>query len=469
MIRRHATSLRALLMATDAALAIATLLLLSAIRFGQGGDAFIDPGLRDPIVPLTVYAGGWVAALASQGLYRVRARWTLRGLTLDVGRATVLFAIATLAFLFVFKLGDISRLLLVLLFPALAASAFVSRLAMRGLLTYLRDRGRDSRLMLVVGASGDARSFADLVESHHELGIRVIGHLSAAAGHLETGAGRPLLGTIDDIEEVLHSNIVDEVAICLPFAQWDRIDQLARLCEEEGKIVRIPMPLLERPFVAGRVEEFEGLPIYSVVIGPDRSIGLLVKRAVDVFGSAVLMVLLTPLIAVVAVLIRRDSPGPIIFRQVRVGLHGRPFHVLKFRTMRLDAEEQLEALRAANEIAGPAFKIQDDPRVTRVGRWLRRSSLDELPQLGNVLRGEMSLVGPRPPLPGEVSGYDVWHRRRLSMKPGMTGLWQVRSRGESDFDRWVETDLEYIDQWSLWLDLRILARTVPAVLNGQGR
>jgi lipopolysaccharide/colanic/teichoic acid biosynthesis glycosyltransferase len=162
-------------------------------------------------------------------------------------------------------------------------------------------------------------------------------------------------------------------------------------------------------------------------------------------------------------------PGPAIFRQTRVGLHGRLFEVYKFRTMIDGAESQLEDLLEHNEIRGHAFKVTNDPRVTKVGRWLRRTSLDELPQLLNVLRGEMSLVGPRPPLPSEVAGYDIWHRRRLSMKPGMTGLWQIRARREADFDRWVETDLEYIDTWSFWLDLKIMLRTIPAVLGREGR
>jgi lipopolysaccharide/colanic/teichoic acid biosynthesis glycosyltransferase len=172
---------------------------------------------------------------------------------------------------------------------------------------------------------------------------------------------------------------------------------------------------------------------------------------------------------ILALAVRQDSAGRALFKQRRVGLHGRTFEVLKFRTMHDGAEDRLTELMELNEIRGHAFKLTADPRVTRVGRWLRRTSLDELPQLWNVLRGEMSLVGPRPPLVSEVQGYNVWHRRRLSMKPGMTGLWQVRARTEQDFDRWVETDLEYIDSWSLWLDLRILLRTIPAVLNREGR
>ena len=156
-----------------------------------------------------------------------------------------------------------------------------------------------------------------------------------------------------------------------------------------------------------------------------------------------------------------------LFRQRRVGLHGRQFDVVKFRSMSVDAEERLADVAHLNEIQGRAFKMTNDPRITRVGRFLRRTSLDELPQLINVLRGDMSLVGPRPPLPTEVEGYDLWHRRRLSMKPGITGLWQVRARHSADFDTWVQADLEYIDRWSLWLDLKILLRTIPAAVQGR--
>jgi lipopolysaccharide/colanic/teichoic acid biosynthesis glycosyltransferase len=175
---------------------------------------------------------------------------------------------------------------------------------------------------------------------------------------------------------------------------------------------------------------------------------------------------LSPLFLLVGWAIRRDG-GPALFRQQRVGLHGRSFEILKFRSMAVDAEARQAELAEANELSGPVFKLTDDPRVTPVGRTLRRWSIDELPQLWNVLRGDMSLVGPRPPLVSEVGDYDLWHRRRLSMKPGITGLWQVRSRQETVFDKWVEDDLEYIDRWSLWLDLQIMVRTVPAALEGR--
>jgi lipopolysaccharide/colanic/teichoic acid biosynthesis glycosyltransferase len=211
------------------------------------------------------------------------------------------------------------------------------------------------------------------------------------------------------------------------------------------------------------------MPVLSLVSGPDRVLGLAAKRALDLGGSAFLLIVLSPLFALLAVLVKLDSRGAAFFRQERVGLHGRTFDVVKFRSMCSDAEQQLDDLQELNVIRGQAFKMERDPRVTRVGRFMRSTSLDELPQLWNVLRGEMSMVGPRPPLPCEVAKYDVWHRRRLSMKPGMTGLWQIGDRRNVEFDSWVQKDLEYIDRWSLWLDLKIIARTVPAMLSGEGR
>ncbi len=247
------------------------------------------------------------------------------------------------------------------------------------------------------------------------------------------------------------------------------VEPIARLCEDEGRVVRIPMtgPGLMLP--GGRIEEIEGMAVLSLVYGPDRTLGMIAKRAIDVLLALVGLVVLSPVLLLVALVIRLRDGAPVFFRQERVGLHGRPFRVVKFRTMVPDAEEQLVELEGRNEIRGPAFKLTDDPRLTRTGGWLRRTSIDELPQLWNVLRGEMSLVGPRPPLPSEVLDYDIWHRRRLSMQPGITGLWQVAARREADFDRWVRLDLDYIDRWSLWLDLKIMVRTIPAVLAGEGR
>jgi exopolysaccharide biosynthesis polyprenyl glycosylphosphotransferase len=471
MIRRYSAALRLTLAAADVALALAVVVAATTFRFGAGAwwPHDIRTSLPDPSLAVGVFIVMWIAVLWTQGLYQGRARWTRRGEFVAVLRAILVQLVLTLSMLYVFKLPDVSRLLLLVVFPCLAASAIGMRIVVRQILVLARDHGRNVRYMLVIGTGARAKSFADMVESHAELGLVVIGHLKADASEERIVFHRPVLGTIDDLAAVLHGRIVDEVAICLPFSMEDMIEQAVYVCEQEGKVIRIPVAPVERLLSTGSLESVDGIGVYSLANGPDRAVSLAFKRLVDVVGAALLIVALSPLLATLAAVVKLDSEGPVFFRQKRVGLHGRPVMVIKFRSMCHDAEEQLEDLRGRNEINGHAFKLENDPRTTRVGRFLRRSSLDELPQLWNVFLGQMSLVGPRPPLPSEVARYDVWHRRRLSMKPGMTGLWQVGARHSQEFDNWVKQDLEYIDTWSLWLDFKIIARTVPAVLSGTGR
>jgi exopolysaccharide biosynthesis polyprenyl glycosylphosphotransferase len=453
-------------MAVDALLASGLLVVLSMWRFGEDWAVWWREIVPVPGAFLALYAITWVLILTTNGLYRPRAHWSIRMEALDIFRATGVMALLTLSVLFLFRLPDVSRLLLLTLFPLQALITLASRLSLRLALERYRRQGRNVRFVLVLGAGTKAQEFARKLEDHRELGLRIAGFL-----HDKPFASLPApwrrLGGLIDLETILHTRIIDEVAICLPFSQWNKIDAITHLCEEEGKIVRIPMDVLDRAISVGRVEDLDGTPVFSLVSGPDRALGLAAKRLIDIGAAAIGLIVLSPLLALMAVLVRVGSPGPILFRQKRIGLHGRPFDVVKFRSMTADAEERLPELRSRNEIAGQAFKLSADPRVTRLGRFLRRTSLDELPQLWNVLRGEMSLVGPRPPLPNEVADYDLWHRRRLSMKPGMTGLWQVRDRRARRFDQWVAADLEYIDRWSLWLDLTILARTIPAAVQGR--
>ena len=466
MIRRHAFWFRALLMSVDALVAVGLLVVLSAWRFGPSWAEVWQQVVPEPVAFLVLYAAGWVTLLTASGLYRPRARWSLRSEAVDVVRATGVMSLITLSVLFLFHLPDVSRLLLLVLFPTQAAVTIAMRAGMRAVLESWRRRGRNQRYVLVLGAGERARAFAAKLEAHRELGLTVIGYLDSNAPEIDPDAP-DLLGGLDDLERILHDRIVDEVVICLPISQWNRIDAIAGLCEEEGKIVRIPMDVMDRAITNGRLEDLDGTPVFSLVSGPDRALALAAKRGLDVAGALIGIILLSPVFAGVALAILIQDGRPIFFRQDRVGLHGRRFRVTKFRTMQVDAEARRSELASQNILNGHAFKLQDDPRVTRSGRFLRRTSLDELPQFQNVLVGDMSLVGPRPPLPDEVAGYDLWHRRRLSMKPGITGLWQVRGRSDPEFDHWVEADLEYIDRWSLWLDVQILLRTVPAALEGR--
>ena len=464
MIRRHGRALQVTLVAVDAALAAVVLLGLSYLRFGADWSVYWRMAVREPVVFLAVFAGSWVAVLWFHGLYRLRARWSIWSEAKDVARATIVMALLSLSFLFFFRLPDVSRLFLLFLFPILATLAVLVRAALRWTFEALRFRGMNARYVLVVGAGPRGRRFAEQVVGNRALGLRIAGFLDDDPHH-PLPADWPHLGRLEDLQDVLHHQVVDEVAICLPFSKWELVDAIAGIAMEEGKIVRVPMDVLDRAFAQGRVEDLDGVPVFSLVSGPDRLVGLAVKRALDIVVSAVSLVLLAPLALAIALWIRSYDGSPVLFRQVRVGLHGRPFTVVKFRTMARDAEERYAEVVA---LADPrAFKLDDDPRVTPPGRFLRRTSLDELPQLWNILRGQMSLVGPRPAPPREVEEYDVWHRRRLSMKPGLTGLWQVTARRDDSFERRASLDLDYIDRWSLWLDVKIMAKTGPAALKGR--
>jgi exopolysaccharide biosynthesis polyprenyl glycosylphosphotransferase len=454
-------------MVADGTVAAALFAILSRLRFGPEWVETWATASVDAIFAIGTFAVLWPSVLWLSGLYRLRARWTVRTELVDLVRAGLFAAAIAFAVLFLAKLPDVSRLFLLTLFPSQVALTLGTRLALRMAFAFLRARGHNTRYMLIVGAGPAAQRFADRVERHAELGLLVVGHLQAAGETPQVT--RAIHGTIEDIERILHERVIDEVAICLPRDAFDLAEPITRLCEEEGRIVRLPLDDVGLPLAGASIEELDGLPVMSFVHGPDRTLALVGKRLLDFVLAGLALLVLSPLLAAIAIWIRVVDGGPVMFRQMRVGLHGRPLRLLKFRTMVSGAEERLSELEALNEVRGHAFKVTHDPRLTRTGGRLRRASLDELPQLWNVLRGEMSLVGPRPPLPREVAGYDVWHRRRLSMKPGITGLWQVSARREQDFDRWVEIDLDYIDRWSIWLDVKIILRTIPAMILQQGR
>jgi exopolysaccharide biosynthesis polyprenyl glycosylphosphotransferase len=457
-------ALRLGLMAVDGGTATFVFLAVSIARFGDGEwmEIWNRIGLRIELVAV-LFGLAWMSALWFVGLYRLRTRWQFRSEAVDILRATILVAALTLSGLFIFKQENVSRLFLLILFTVQPLVTLAMRAAMRIGLTGLRERGRNTHFMLVVGTGRLAREFADKVEGRAGLGIQVIGHLSVPGG-TTVDLGRPILGSLDDIDRTFHERVVDEVAVCLEPDTLRYLDPITRLAADEGKVVRVPIDPVGLPLPNAREEDFEGFIVRSLVFDQEHELGLALKRLVDIGGSLIGLILLSPALA-----IRLRDGSPVLFRQTRVGLHGRPFTIYKFRTMVCDAEARMGEVRHLNERNGIMFKATDDPRITRLGRTLRSTSIDELPQLWNVLRGDMSLVGPRPSLVGEVAEYDIWHRRRLSMKPGITGLWQVEARHEPEFDRWVERDLAYIDRWSLLLDARIILQTVPAVVGRTGK
>ncbi|HEX9109680.1 MAG TPA: sugar transferase, partial [Longimicrobiales bacterium] len=303
--------------------------------------------------------------------------------------------------------------------------------------------------------------------SHPEWGMRLAGFV------LEEGAQAAdpncvILGRVAELGRILEEHVLDDVVFAVPRERLHAIEDSVNVCEEQGVGVMIALDVLRFGNARMSVGDLNGLPMLALTRTPSDELALAAKRAFDIVVSSLVLLLLSPVLAAVAIAIKLDSPGPVFFKQRRVGLQGRTFDIFKFRSMYLDAEARLESLRAHNEMSGPVFKMKNDPRITRIGRFIRKTSLDEFPQFWNVLRGDMSVVGPRPPLPSEVRQYKRWQRRRLSVKPGITCIWQISGRNNIDFDKWMELDLEYIDQWSLWNDIQICLKTIPAVLGTRG-
>ena len=349
----------------------------------------------------------------------------------------------------------------------------VSRIVLRWVLTAVRKSGFNCRQVVFVGADDHAIGLARDIEAHPELGCRVVGFISedenAVGKPASPNTSWPVVDSISHIKEFLETKSVDEAIICLSIKdQFNHIYRVFELCRELGVVVRlIPRESDLKVLSRLQIESFGDFRVVTF-FREKLLLQLLLKRIMDVLVSGIALVLLSPLMITIAIIIKTTNPGPVFFIQERIGMNRRKFKLLKFRPMVVDAEARKKELAALNEMDGPAFKMKNDPRVTPIGRFIRKTSIDELPQLINVLRGEMALVGPRPPLPAEVDQYEWLHRRRLSIKPGITCLWQVNGRNSIPFAQWMEMDKEYIENWSIWLDIKILCKTLPVVLLRHG-
>jgi exopolysaccharide biosynthesis polyprenyl glycosylphosphotransferase len=369
-----------------------------------------------------------------------------------------------------FKL-DISRALIGFFLLLNLLVLIVFRVSTKGLRRTIRKRFGGFQYFVVVGMSDDALAIARTIHNHEVLGAKLFAIVQVSNGTENLEKARVICSNLKKIEELpdlVTQHVIDEIIFAVPKEELAGLEEMFLLCEEEGVRTRILLNLFPHLISKMQLDWLESTPLLTFSTTPDNEYLLFVKRTMDVIGAFFLLMILSPLLLLVAVLIKLTSRGPVIFRQIRCGLGGRHFTLYKFRSMVEGAEALKSELESLNELDGPVFKVSKDPRCTPLGRILRKLSIDEFPQLVNIVKGDMSFVGPRPPLPAEVAQYVRWQRRRLRMRPGLTCLWILEGRSRLNFERWMELDLEYIDNWSLFLDLKIFLLTIPIVLSTRG-
>lgn len=418
---------------------------------------------------LVGYIPAWIIALSTQGVYTDFRAKSFGAVTLAILRSTLVTTFLLSTIIFIFKMTLTSRLFVATYIVITVLFLIGAKYPLRYFLDYLHKLGFNQVNLLIVGTGKRSIQFIKTVKQHSNWGLRIVGLIDDDHGMFgKEIEGYRVLGRIQDIPFIIHRKVIDRVIFVVPRLWLNRIDEAILACEREGIATSISMDLYNLRIAKVRQTDFSGFPLLEFETFNAREWQLFIKRTLDIIFSSILIALLSPLMLLVALIIKLESRGPIFFKQSRCGLNGRHFTLFKFRSMVQNAEMKKRFLEKQNEMDGPVFKIKSDPRITKIGRILRKTSIDELPQLFNVLRGDMSLVGPRPPLPIEVEMYQLWQRRRLSLKPGITCIWQVSGRNKIRFERWMEMDLEYIDNWSLWLDFKILFKTFFVVISGYG-
>ena len=436
-------------------------------------SAFLSMRIKlQNFIGFTAFLYAWSMLFHVFLLYHSRRFLRIRDELADIVKATtcgtLILAIATA----IFSIALITPIFLAVFWTASTILTCTSRLAIWQAFKFLRRKGRNVRSVLIVGTNPRVVRFAKKIESEPDLGYQLLGFVDDWWTGMEefNRTNFPFRGNLSKVPELLRTTVVDEVVISLPMkSSYDRISHIVDLCEEQGIVVWVLSNIFDSKLTRNKSWQFEEDDMITIYRGSIGYWPAIFKRLLDLIIVIVLLLLTSPLFLMCAVLIKLTSGGPILFVQERVGLNKRRFRLYKFRTMVNMAEQKLAALEHLNEVSGPVFKIKNDPRITPIGKFLRKNSLDELPQLVNVLKGDMSLVGPRPLPVRDYNGFSQdWQRRRFSVSPGITCLWQINGRSNIDFEKWMQLDMEYIDNWSLWLDIKILSKTIAVVLLRKG-
>jgi exopolysaccharide biosynthesis polyprenyl glycosylphosphotransferase len=411
---------------------------------------------------------GLILIFALRGLYSIRLTGSWFRQIWTIVSSTTLGMAFLITYYFIFQPPSNSRLLVPFVWATAILVLCTARLIVSLIMGMLYRLGLGESRLLVVGSGRLGKMIMQHMVANPNLGYNIVGFLHDMNEPPSDFGRFKMLGTLEDLGMVIRSMQIDEVIIALPSHLHQQSIRSVRLCERLGTSFKLVPDLYELSLSRIDMEAIEGIPLIGIKQVSINSVQRLVTRVVDVIVAALILIIGFPLWLCIALAIGLSSPGEILYKQIRIGLNGRPFKVYKFRSMYKNAEARLADLVAHNEVQGPLFKIKDDPRITPVGRFLRHTSFDEIPQLINVIKGEMSLVGPRPQLPHEVAQYEEWQKGRLAIKPGMTGLWQVRGRSNISFDEGMLMDLYYIENWSLRLYFQVLLRTIPAVLFRRG-
>jgi len=472
MLKQNKTLIRNILLLIDGSVLLLSFLLSYKIRLLPLFEH------AKPIHPMTQYIWLAIAAvpiwwlqLFFQDLYRSQRVLSYGTLIWRLTKITFTSAIILGTLIFIFQAKTYSRSLFGVFILTSFLCLNIERCFIKLVAHAVRRRGYNYRNILIIGVNERTKHLIQRIISHPEWSLKIIGTLSTNASEdplKKLPIEVPLLGTLDDLDTIVQQYIIDEIIFSLEKSDLLGIEEILLRCEELGIRTHLVADFFNLIIAKTELSYMEEIPLLTFSTTPFQDLHLIAKRSVDLFTSLIVLITLSPLYFAIAILIKLDSKGPVLFKQIRVGLNGHKFKLLKFRSMVKDAESQLETIQDLNEMSGPVFKSSHDPRITKFGHFLRKFSLDELPQMINVLKNDMSLVGPRPPLAEEVEKYERWQRRRLSMKPGITCLWQISGRSNIDFDEWMKLDLQYIDHWSLGLDFKILFKTIPAVLSARG-
>jgi len=418
---------------------------------------------------VVVAAPLWCWMLYINDMYRPLRTLTYARIFWIVFKAALMTSLGFGAFLFLTKATAVSRFFFFLFtgtsFFLILAEKTAAYLAMH----YVRRRGRNDRRLLIVGTGRRASKFIRRIKGHPEWGFHILGAIDDEPGRgIIKVDGVDIIGSLEDIPKILHSEAVDEIVFVVPRSRLSHVEAALHDCETEGVATTLTVDLFDMQIAKSAVSEIDGVPLLHFHTIRINEWQLFAKRFIDIVISGLVIMILGPFLALLALLIKLTSPGPVFFKQQRLGFHGRKFTLYKFRTMRQGAHDDLSKINDVAEMDTPEFRAKKTRWITPLGRIMRKFSLDELPQFFNVLLGQMSLIGPRPTVPDEVEKYKAWQRRRFSMKPGITCLWQVNGRNNIGFEDWMKLDLEYLDNWSLWLDIKIMVKTVPVVLFGIG-